>query len=572
MLSIAIPTYEMKNQGAAFLRRCLDSINKQIGINTNEVEILISDQSMDLAIAILLEQYVSRFPIRYIRHTANFGNISANLNFALAQSRFDYIKILFQDDFLLETHYLQALLKTLKEDQPEVIFTASTHTENSVDFFNPITARDNEFLIFGRNTVSSPSVITLHRRVLDQVQFDPKLTLLLDGDFYFHLLQRFNKIVFLDSVHIVNGVWSGQTQHSVDGPALYAEIAHLLEKYAAFGIREVFSRFLIFLQGCDPDKFQLLLPLTQLSQSTPVQSPLNLLPVDVWVYVHNQVEQVGYTIRSALLQSHRATHIWVIDDGSSDDSAMRVSQLFANHPQITLIRTPHQGLVAAHQELLKHSRTPWVAFLNAPDQWERHKLRNQCAYLQSHPHAKGVSCQSATPMSEPTNHKRFSPFTSELVASNLSGNPSSCVIARKLFTEPSVFTQALPVAEEKGAWSLLAKLSHFECLALPLVLETPQLDAQYSLLKQFRRHCDLLRAYSKWPLETYQDPAILAAIRAGFLNASLKPKRSLKRRLALFSLSFARMRPALSSKVFRKACFSRATLQLRIIWHHLRHL
>ena len=146
------------------------------------------------------------------------------------------------------------------------------------------------------------------------------------------------------------------------------------------------------------------------------------------------------------------------------------------------------------------------------------------------------------------------------------------MIARKLFTEPSVFTQALPVAEEKGAWNLLAKLSHFECLALPLVLETPQLDAQYSLLKQFRRHCDLLRAYSKWPLETYQDPAILAAIRAGFLNASLKPKRSLKRRLALFSLSFARMRPALSSKVFRKACFSRATLQLRIIWHHLRHL
>ena len=51
LISIVIPTYEMKGQGVFFLKRCLDSIEKQINIDPQAVEVVINDQSSDQAIA-----------------------------------------------------------------------------------------------------------------------------------------------------------------------------------------------------------------------------------------------------------------------------------------------------------------------------------------------------------------------------------------------------------------------------------------------------------------------------------------------------------------------------------------
>jgi glycosyltransferase involved in cell wall biosynthesis len=51
LISVVIPTYEMKGQGLVFLIRALESINRQTGIDPTELEIVISDQSDDKVIA-----------------------------------------------------------------------------------------------------------------------------------------------------------------------------------------------------------------------------------------------------------------------------------------------------------------------------------------------------------------------------------------------------------------------------------------------------------------------------------------------------------------------------------------
>jgi glycosyltransferase involved in cell wall biosynthesis len=50
LVSIVIPTYEMKGQGVFFLERCLQSVYKQRDIGREQLEIVISDQSRDQAI------------------------------------------------------------------------------------------------------------------------------------------------------------------------------------------------------------------------------------------------------------------------------------------------------------------------------------------------------------------------------------------------------------------------------------------------------------------------------------------------------------------------------------------
>jgi len=47
IISIVIPTYEMKAQGVTFLKRCLDSIQKQQLEDPTLIEVRISDHSAD---------------------------------------------------------------------------------------------------------------------------------------------------------------------------------------------------------------------------------------------------------------------------------------------------------------------------------------------------------------------------------------------------------------------------------------------------------------------------------------------------------------------------------------------
>jgi glycosyltransferase involved in cell wall biosynthesis len=59
LLSIVIPTYEMKGQGVNFLGRCLISIEKQKGLDPQKIEIVVSDQSKDQAIESFCQKHHS---------------------------------------------------------------------------------------------------------------------------------------------------------------------------------------------------------------------------------------------------------------------------------------------------------------------------------------------------------------------------------------------------------------------------------------------------------------------------------------------------------------------------------
>jgi len=252
MISIVIPCYEMKGLGASFLRRGLDSINKQVTNPQVKIEVIVSDHSNDDAIAQLIASYSSRYPIIHAPNLKGRGNISQNVNFGIALAQFEYIKVLFQDGFLWETHYLQALQNIIASKAPDYIFTSAWHTSNSIEVVHEIHPSNNPFIVFGHNSVSEPSTLTLKKSLAQSISFDEHLKLLMDCEFYYQLFANLDlEGVFDPSLHAVIGVWPGQTQNELNGHNLIKEIAQILSKYPNDHLEKSLLQYCEFLKDKD---------------------------------------------------------------------------------------------------------------------------------------------------------------------------------------------------------------------------------------------------------------------------------------------------------------------------------
>jgi len=237
LISIVIPAYEMKRQGVAFLQRALASIKKQTAVDPQAIEIVVSDQSEGQEIAQFCK--TTALAVQYHRTPTRRGIAAHNLNTAIALAKGEYIKILFQDDVLVEDHYLSTLLKIINTDKPDGMLTGALHTLDGETFTNPITPKNNPYFLFGNNTASSPSVITLKREVAKVLLFDEHLKMLFDCDFYYRLFDQLLNIVIADQIHIANGIWEGQAQHQINFQQFTKEVRYLNWKYPQAKLRDL---------------------------------------------------------------------------------------------------------------------------------------------------------------------------------------------------------------------------------------------------------------------------------------------------------------------------------------------
>ena len=250
-LSVAIPTYEMKGQGVSFLRRNLDSIHRQTLNNAVIAEVVISDHSQNHDIEDFAKQYSANFPIQYYKNVHSRGSISANTNFAIQQCTGEYVKILFQDDMLVEAHYLDSVSKILLDNPVDFILTGASHTHNGIKFYDEISPQTNEFILFGENTISSPSTLTIKQSLIKEIEFDNHLKLLMDCDFYHQLFSKNKTFVLAPQIHIANGVWAGQTHSNMNGLTVINEVQYLLRKYQSSPIAAQLEKYSLYLKTKD---------------------------------------------------------------------------------------------------------------------------------------------------------------------------------------------------------------------------------------------------------------------------------------------------------------------------------
>src|SRR5262245_53887166 len=112
--------------------------------------------------------------------------------------------------------------------------------------------------------------------------------------------------------------------------------------------------------------------------------------VSVAIATYNYGRFLGRALDSALGQTLRDLEVVVLDDGSTDDTAA-VIEPYLKDDRVRYYRTGHFGVAAAKSAAVKLCRGPFVAFLDADDEWLPVKLERQMA-LFADPEVGVVSC------------------------------------------------------------------------------------------------------------------------------------------------------------------------------------
>lgn len=94
--------------------------------------------------------------------------------------------------------------------------------------------------------------------------------------------------------------------------------------------------------------------------------------VSVVIPCYNAALYLRDAIDSALNQTHPALDIIVIDDGSSDESAL-IADSYG--PPVRVVRQANQGPSAARNRGIDIGEGQWIALLDADDVWRPNKLR-----------------------------------------------------------------------------------------------------------------------------------------------------------------------------------------------------
>jgi glycosyltransferase involved in cell wall biosynthesis len=220
------------------------------------------------------------------------------------------------------------------------------------------------------------------------------------------------------------------------------------------------------------------------------------LPVAVVMPAHNAEAFIGASLESVRLQSLPPAEIVVVDDASSDRTALVAARYGA---RVVTLPT-NAGPSAARNAGVAASRSPWIAFLDADDLWHADKLAVQWNALRRWPDARlsftdydtedvdGVMHRGE--MCSATAYRRVRPrgsagvvrFETTALARGLVRSmflrQSSVIVARETFLQSGGYDEKLRLAEDYD-------------LFLRLIAVTPAIVVERALVVYRRRATSL---------------------------------------------------------------------------------
>ena len=215
--SICIPTYEMKGLGASYLKSTFENLAIQ---SFTDFEVVISDHSVDDAIKDVSVAFEKSFAIHYI-------------NNAIKSARGLWIKVLFQDDYLLGSNALQIIHDKLSNGDGGWLVSACQHTNDGKLLFDSHFPSYHADIHLGQNTIGAPSNIAFKNK--GSIFFDRNLIWLMDCEFYKRLELTFGPPLILNELCIVNRVGAHQVTNTlIHDDLVRNELRYVKNKYKIF--------------------------------------------------------------------------------------------------------------------------------------------------------------------------------------------------------------------------------------------------------------------------------------------------------------------------------------------------
>jgi len=219
---------------------------------------------------------------------------------------------------------------------------------------------------------------------------------------------------------------------------------------------------------------------------------LGFLPVSVVIPTYNRGECLARALNSVLRQTHAASEIIVVDDGSSDATP----QLVADHyPQVSYVRQANCGVSRARNRGIEAAWGTWIAFLDSDDEWLPTKLEHQLAELHSAPeyrvsHCNEIWVRSGQRVNPKHKHRKFGGWIFQQCLPLCAISPSSVLIHRDVFADIGLFDETLPACEDYDLWLRLCARYPVQFIDTALAVKygghADQLSRRYEAMDGFR--------------------------------------------------------------------------------------
>ena len=105
--------------------------------------------------------------------------------------------------------------------------------------------------------------------------------------------------------------------------------------------------------------------------------------VSVVIPVRNGERFINETLASALAQTYEPLEVVVVDDGSTDRTAVVVEAAALRDNRIRLFRTQRFGVASARNFGISQARGGLIAPLDADDLWHPEKIARQVYVIQT---------------------------------------------------------------------------------------------------------------------------------------------------------------------------------------------
>jgi glycosyltransferase involved in cell wall biosynthesis len=189
--------------------------------------------------------------------------------------------------------------------------------------------------------------------------------------------------------------------------------------------------------------------------------------VSVVVPAYNAAKTVDATLASVAAQDYPNFEVIVVDDGSKDDTAVRVECIAKRDPRFRLVRKANGGVAAARNLGIAEAKGEFIATLDADDLWRPNKLSAQVAAFREGGPSVGLVYTwvlLVDPQDRPlsTYTPRFNGHVlGKICAANIVHNGSTPMFRRSALEEAGGYDPALRAAKAQGCedWKLYSRVA-----------------------------------------------------------------------------------------------------------------
>ena len=194
--------------------------------------------------------------------------------------------------------------------------------------------------------------------------------------------------------------------------------------------------------------------------------------IAVVIPCYNAAPYLARALDSVFAQTYRAFRVYVIDDGSTDGTA-EVVRSYGD--RIVSVSTPHAGQASARNRGIRLSNSPYVAFLDADDEWLPAKLERQIEILRRNP---GAGMVYSDCFNNANDHSAGSHFARvgtpgsgrvfEPMVAQCDVFTPTVVVRRKCLNRVGLFRETMPLGEDYNLWLRIS--ARWDVAVVPEVL------------------------------------------------------------------------------------------------------